>query len=512
MQTIDTESASDFLYFKKSISFAATMKHIIKSNKFIFLTLSILLSVSTCFTQSLQSVPISGKAFNENYTTRIFNTTDFDSLISKSEAFSGLAKVEKINIGAQSPPYYSYSKTEFWPKGAWGRNYEDSPDLSECNPGDVSGEGKVQSNGKYTFFKSDLACYPAIRDASFFIQGHIHMYLTGYNSTRNETKMKDGIDYLLNEQIKKGKNAGGNIWWLKRKNPSSLDMSKNKCDDYETSHALAVLSEYYLSNYNYRRTEVLAAIELSVKFMTTRVSYDNSKRKLLHVNNNTRGLALWSLSLAYKATKNGKILNLVKEITRLLIKDQSTDGQWRTGGKEEPADISGNGIKVVLQHDQKIFYHFMALRGLVETFSILADNDPDKKAVYEAINKALNHVIEARVFYDAPFIPETDPANRNLLNKEFRLRYYYKDDEGLSLCAWSVYRDEIEKYIETLAKLSYYSKSSIYYSEEDHIYIKNLTNRMAKGLKSTNQNFIKAIPMYSNYMNAIDNNLKILTW
>jgi hypothetical protein len=93
----------------------------------------------------------------------------------------------------QSTPYYSYSKTEFWPKGAWGRNYEDSPDLSECNPGDVSGEGKVQSNGNYTFFKSDLACYPAIRDASFFLQGHIHMYLTGYNSTRNKIKISMGV-------------------------------------------------------------------------------------------------------------------------------------------------------------------------------------------------------------------------------------------------------------------------------------------------------------------------------
>ena len=289
-------------------------------------------------------------------------------------------------------------------------------------------------------------------------------------------------------------------------------MSENIADDYETSHALAVLSEYYLSKFNYKREEVFAAIALSEKFMLKRVSWDNSNRKLIHVNNNTRGLGIWGLSLAYKVTKNEKTLHLIQDISRLIIKSQSTDGQWRTGGDEFTENMIGNGINVTYQHDQKVFYHFMVLRGLVEAFSIFQDNNTIKKDIYESINKAVNHVIETRVFIDAPFIPASDPAFNNLLNKEFRLRYYYKDDKEGLVCPWSVYRDEIEKYMETLSKLSYYSKSSPYYTEQDHLYIKNLTNRMAKGLKSTNQNFIKAIPLYTNYMNAIENNLKILTW
>jgi hypothetical protein len=491
------------------------MEHKLKNNHTILLLVLLLLTGFQSLSQSLSTIAISGKAYNENYKKRNFYTSDYDSLISKSEAFSGLAKVEKINKKAQSPPYYSYSKTEFWPKGSWGRNYEDNSDLSECNPGDLSGEGKAESqNDNYSFFKGNLACHPSIRDASFFLQGHIHIYLSGhqYQSEQNETKIRQGIDYLLAEQVKDKKSAGGYVFWKKRASPKSLDMSENIADDYETSHALAVLSEYYLSKFNYKREEVFAAIEQSEKFMLTRVSWDNTNRKLIHVNNNTRGLGIWGLSLAYKVTKNEKTLHLIQDISRLIITSQSADGQWRTGGDEFTENMIGNGINVTYQHDQKVFYHFMVLRGLVEAFSVFQDNTPIKKDIYESINKAVNHVIETRVFIDAPFIPESDPTFNNLLNKEFRLRYYYKDDKEGLVCPWSVYRDEIEKYMETLSKLSYYSKSSPYYTEQDHLHIKNLTNRMAKGLKSTNQNFIKAIPLYTNYMNAIENNLKILTW
>ena len=463
--------------------------------------------------QTKNTIPISGKAYNHKYTDRTFTDSDFDTLIKLSEAFSGLPKVSSFNVGATSPPFYNYSTTEKWPAGAWGRGYEDNPDISEC--GGSQGEGKVKSNGDSKFYKTKYGCHPLNRDASFFLQGHIHIYLSGYTSALNEQKIKDGVDFLLNEQIKKGKNKGGYIFWFYRLNKTSVEMEKhsvNNVDDYVASHVLAVLSEYYLSKFEYKRAEVLAAINLSVKFLQDRVSWDNTKRNLLHVNNNTRGLALWALSLSYKITKNLETYQLIKKIANLEVIEQSPDGQWRTGGIEEPADISGTGKIVVLQHDQKIFYHFMALRGLVEMFSIMPDTDEYKVTIYESINKALNHVINCRILVNAPFLPESDPNCHHLLNNEFRLLYYYKADNEPEISNWTVYRDEIEKYIETLVKLTYYSKNSIFYSEQDHLYIKNLTNRMAKGLKGTNQNYIKALPMYVTYMKAINTNTSILAW
>ena len=121
-------------------------------------------------------------------------------------------------------------------------------------------------------------------------------------------------------------------------------------------------------------------------------------------------------------------------------------------------------------------------------------------------------MINCRILVNAPFLPESDPNCHHLLNNEFRLLYYYKADNEPEISNWTVYRDEIEKYIETLVKLTYYSKNSIFYSEQDHLYIKNLTNRMAKGLKGTNQNYIKALPMYVTYMKAINTNTSILAW
>ncbi len=484
------------------------MKHI-----YYILFIVFFYSFHPVFSQTKNTIPVSSKAYNEKYIDRIFPTSEFDSLIKLSEQFSGLPKVSSFLIGAVKPPFYTYSSTENWPAGAWGRGFENNPDISECEGS--KGEGSAKSNGDSEFYKNSRACHPLYRDVSFFLHGHLHIYLAGFKSERNDQKIKDAIDYLLEEQIAKGKNKGGYIFWLKRVNETSVDMSKrslNKASDYEVSYVISALSEYYLSKYAYKREEVLEAINLCVSFLNTRVSWDNKDRNLFHVNNNTRGLAVWGLSIAYKITKDSKTFELIKNIANYLIVDQSPDGQWRTGGDEEPADISNTGKYVVLQHDQKIFYHFMALRGLVEMFSILPDTDLYKVKVYESINKAINHVIECRTILDVPFIDESDPNCHHLLNPEFRLRYYYKADNEPEISNWTVYRDEIEKYIETLAKLSYYSKNSIFYSEQDHLYIKNLTNRIAKGLKGTNQNYIKALPMYVNYMNAINTNTAILSW
>ncbi|MBK6524144.1 MAG: hypothetical protein IPG07_00485 [Crocinitomicaceae bacterium] len=72
------------------------------------------------------------------------------------------------------------------------------------------------------------------------------------------------MDYVLDEQIKTGKNKGSFIWYLKRAGQEDLAMEPpvNKVQPYETAYALVAMSEYYTSGIEYRREEVLTAINL----------------------------------------------------------------------------------------------------------------------------------------------------------------------------------------------------------------------------------------------------------
>ena len=48
--------------------------------------------------------------------------------------------------------------------------------------------------------------------------------MSGFTSALNEQKIKDNVDFLLNEQIKKGKNKGGYTFWFYRLNKTSVEM------------------------------------------------------------------------------------------------------------------------------------------------------------------------------------------------------------------------------------------------------------------------------------------------
>lgn len=476
---------------------------------------STMLILASCFLGSAQmnipdnynnqTIPISGAAYDASYTTKSFTTSDYDALMGLSQAYSGLPKVSSIVVNATAWPYYAYSSTVSWSEGSWGRGYEDA----------VSSEGgNYLADRDYEWYNSFSDSHPLIRDASVFVRGHIYMYLNGYTTNENLQKIKDGIDFLLAEQSgndtwtvwsgglpHQRNNLGGYKWYLERQSQYNIaSSSANKFSDYETSNALAALSEYYLSEINYRRTEVLSAINLASQFLITQVDFDDNQGWLLQVNSNTRGLAAWGLSLAYRATRDCEMFNKALSIAAQLYSAIGTDGQWHTGGTEI-SNINDVGPDEVIYHDEKIFYHFMALRGLVEVFSILPDNHTQKRIVNEAINKAVNHVINYRTF----------PVNNTF---ESELKYLYSDISGTVFCQWRDYMAEIEKYVETLSKLTYYAKNSIYYSTQDFENLKNLTNRVAKKLVSTDHNYLYPIAAYSRYMDAINgtNIQPVLGW
>ena len=73
-------------------------------------------------------LPISNYAFDERYLEKNFTSQEIKNLIGLSKSFSGLPKVELMHKNTTQPPYYTYSSTEKWPAGSWGRGYENGFD------------------------------------------------------------------------------------------------------------------------------------------------------------------------------------------------------------------------------------------------------------------------------------------------------------------------------------------------------------------------------------------------
>lgn len=409
------------------------------------------------------------------YNDILFTDAQKKNSESLSEEFSGLAKIEYIK---DTYPYAYLSTSDFWPVGSWGRGYHTIQTIENFyNPiGDT---------------KMYYGSHPLARDASIFIRGHLNLYLSGFQEGNSLELSKKGIDYLLTQIYTKGDDRGAFDWWYTRENQTSINMDipTNKASDYETAYALVALSEFYLSKIDYRRAEVLNAIQMSSDYLI------NRDWKL--TNNNVRGLGAWALSTAYKATHDCSSLIKAKQICELLIKEVDRtsgdlNGTWQTGGEDH---LEGYGN---VNHDSKIFYHIMILRGLVETFDIATNKDRSfKKDLLETIKMATNHIIKHRLFNESD---------------SYQLKYAFKTVEG-KIVPWGEYNEmELEKYIETFSKLAYYASRSESFNDQERRNLKNLLNKISMGISSENKWHISGIGYYSNYIKAINEKKDVFEW
>jgi len=269
-----------------------------------------------------------------------------------------------------------------------------------------------------------------------------------------------------------------------------MDIPANHANDYETAYALTALSEFYLANIKYKRREVLNAIKLASKYLTSR------DWKL--TNNNIRGLGAWSLSNAYKATHQCRYLLKAKEICEIMMADVTKtpgdlNGTWQTGGLDSLEEY-GN-----VYHDTKMFYHVMILRGLIETFDAIPDKDTLFKAnLVETIKIGVNHVIEHRLY-------STEPGS-------FLLKYAHKATND-TIVPWSEYGDlELEKYIEAFSKLAYYASQSDFFNSDERQNLKDLLNKISLGISENNKWHITAFGYYSYYIKATNEKIDVFNW
>lgn len=406
-----------------------------------------------------------------NITKKEFTKEQILDLEKRSDDFSGLPKVELVNA---EYPDGKLSATEKWPEGSWGRGYHTWPGV------------KIYPKNSYGHY---FACRPMIRDVAGFIRGHLYLYLNDKALATSERLIKAGMDFLLEEQIKKGKNKGAYIWYLKRADQEDLTMDSpvNGVQPYETAHALVAMSEFYRAGIDYRREEILAAIQLSTaNLLKIKWAKDPSVG-----NSNMKSLGAWSLAASYHVTKDEATYDQIVEIGEILIAAQNIDstlqnGLWLTGGREM---IEGREI----YHDTKIFYHVMNIRGLLETFLITPDSESDFKwKLADGIKRGINHIILTRI----------DMNNR----KNHKARYGFQSTNGERLPDWFV--DEIVE-LEALVKLAYYSKNSTFFTESEHQSIVNLVGQISNGLNSENVWHINSIGHFMAYMGALEKNTAV---
>ncbi|MBK7130674.1 MAG: AGE family epimerase/isomerase [Crocinitomicaceae bacterium] len=411
-----------------------------------------------------------------DYAKKEFTADEINLVEKNSDDFSGMPKIIAVN---EANPNGVESETEKWPEGAWGRGYATWPNMV------------LYTKTAYGYF----ACKPLIRDVSCFTRGHLFLYLDNNSLTTSLRLVKAGIDYLLDEQIKEGKEKGAYMWWLNRESDTSLNMNApiNKTQPYETTYALVALCDFYRSGIDYRRDEIKIAIELSAKHLE-KINWKKSSK----VNNsNMRSLGIWSLAAVYQVTGDEKMYDKAVEIAEMIIDMQRVDstsenGLWYTGGVDQVDNYR-------IYHDTKIYYHCMILRGLIEAFEIVPDDETELKwKIADAMKRGLNHLIDYRV----------DRSN----SKNYKLRYASKTENGEQMPDWFSHElIDFDKVLEPIVKIAYYSKNSPYFTEQEHQNLLKLAYQIGYGLNATEKWYTPTIGMYQYYIGSVLSNRNVFT-
>lgn len=468
--------------------------------KKICLSVSIVFSLNYLNAQTLVNVPtIISQPSN-------ISVNNFTSYVLESNANEGMAKITSFNMSNQT---VTLSSTDFWPKGTWFHGYYERGAFWNPLPNSIN--CTHQTSG-YT------GCHPLVRINDKMIRAQIHTnhrYPNSFSTSQNIQKIKDGIDYMLDSQQNVPLDPvedGGFTWWNFRPSlfvpNTNEDRNQNFTHAYETSHALRAMSEAYLyfKNYNIiypRMNELYNAIIKAADNLYNKNPNDGQACDFS--NNNFRGLGAWALAGAYKVTKDMKYFYGAKDICDIIMQQQNTggglaDGMWLTGGTQGEDDGCGNAI----QHDTRIYYHSMILRGLIETMDITPNTQQYlswKTTLIAQIKKGVNHMINYRVsFYDNP------PTSL-----QGQLRTTWLATNGGTTCAiWSYYN--YEEVIEPIAMLMLYSNYQSYFSCDERKSLRNLLLVLGKDCHNHPtgylENFVQ-YAYYADYLYAFDHNQRI---
>ncbi len=98
----------------------------------------------------------------------------------------------------------------------------------------------------------------------------------------------------------------------------------------------------------------------------------------ISANANYNLFAVWHLAAHYRASRDGKVLDGAVARARAALRGQTPRGCWSDA------------------HNQRMWYHGIILRGLVELAAALPEAHADRAAIVGAAVRAANHVIRAQ--------------------------------------------------------------------------------------------------------------------
>lgn len=422
-----------------------------------------------------------------SYPSVDFTSQEYETLKDLSEQHKGQTKLKSV----ETHPHFILSKEEHWHPGSWGRGY--FTDESKENTEDFL-ERTLQDH--------PIACHPLYRKTSKFGRGHLHLYVRTGDSDHLEF-VKDGIDFLLFEIHK----DGGFMQWNNRcLKEDTLHSGKNgpcyenHTDLYPSSYALRFLCEVSLSGIDYRYSEVNEAIATTADFLIKKMNFEGLG------NSNNQGLVSWALAGAYKVTLDCKHLNAAKQICENLIRTQHLDGEiehgiWKTGVLEYDDTQTFQ-----YYHDTRIYYHFMTVRGMIETLSIIQDEDESfKNRLVFSIKSAINHVLKYRV------------------NESDGLNLFATSDAGTTVNFTPVFSDRLSgEYVEPIMLLAKYTVDNRdYFTTAERETLLNFANKLAKTMQDRlvssddaffKRNLITGIAYYARYKKAIEDGHQVLHW
>jgi hypothetical protein len=237
--------------------------------------------------------------------------------------------------------------------GAWGGGY------AELMPG----------------YKCD-STHPLVRQTAHAVMGYIYAYQI-YKIPIYKQRAIDGLQWLLDEQVKTGTDTGAFLYYC-----NNVGTIVNG-GMYETSLGGQALLYGYRE---FKDTRYLSAATLAADW--------DKKYGYIAWNHNTNALGVSFLSEYYSTTKSQPALDRSIYLAKSMLAKQNSAGYFDD----------------VYNHNQIAYYHEIITRSLIQLYSAMPVNHPDRPAVSAGMYKAINYIVTHQNADGSMWLTPTDSS------------------------------------------------------------------------------------------------------
>lgn len=225
--------------------------------------------------------------------------------------------------------------------------------------------------------------HPLIRYTAYAVLGYIEAY-RAYGTPIYKQRAQEGLQYLLKDQIKTGKDAGAFIWYY----------TSNNAHIFETGLAGRALVEGYkeFNNQSY--------LDAANKAAAWVYKYPNDS------NWNYNSFGIYFLAHHYRVTGNTTSLNNAISKAKYMLTGQNSQGYW--------PDPAGGG------HNSIMYYHELMTRSLLELLMVMPANHINRPVISSGTYSALNYLIGRQSSSGAEYL---NPTGTSLNSEEYGIEY-----------------------------------------------------------------------------------------